>query len=254
MNKQQHPYKRAITHDRYPSKKWKYEDRMQGKGVRMMVTPLTQEDLKRNIGYLEINDKYIIQEVHLNDGIFMGGGLFLFLSLGTLLIAIIKNVLVWDTFGIIYLSITFSGFLFFVVLYFTQPKKESIFNREDGLITIPGFLWSPNVTMRVEDIQFIRTSHRGSAIMLGMKRPYKIPLPYSVVYGSQGIYDEMLSFYLWYLDRNRPLPPGSAFDPYREEDYARRKAEGFPKPIFMGIDTPEATEAQQKEREEIGGW
>ena len=107
--------------------------------------------------------------------------------------------------------------------------------------------------MRIEDMQFKKSSFRRDTVLLGIKRPYIIPLVYRISYGT-AMYDEILSFYLWYMDKNRPLPSGKIFDPYREQDYARRKAEGFPKPIFMGIDTPEATEAQQKEREQIGGW
>ncbi|WP_062060196.1 hypothetical protein [Aquimarina longa] len=58
------------------------------------------------------------------------------------------------------------------------------------------------------------------------------------------------SFYVWYMDKNRPLPPGSAFDEFREADYKRRKAEGFPPPLFKSlIPTPEATEEQQLVRE-----
>ena len=57
------------------------------------------------------------------------------------------------------------------------------------------------------------------------------------------------------MDKNRPLPPGTAFDPYREADFERRKAEGFPKPLYGSIiETPEATPEQQAERERIGGW
>jgi hypothetical protein len=38
-------------------------------------------------------------------------------------------------------------------------------------------------------------------------------------------------------------------DPFREEDYQRRKAEGFPPPLFCScIPTPEATPEQQAER------
>ena len=51
---------------------------------------------------------------------------------------------------------------------------------------------------------------------------------------------EYWSFYVWYMDKNRPLPPGSAFDPYRKKDYERRKAEGFPAPLYESkIPTPE---------------
>ena len=56
------------------------------------------------------------------------------------------------------------------------------------------------------------------------------------------------------MDKNRPLPPGTAFDAYRKRDYQRRKAAGFPYPLYPGITTPEATKAQQKERMAIGGW
>ncbi|WP_314286608.1 hypothetical protein [Capnocytophaga sputigena] len=40
------------------------------------------------------------------------------------------------------------------------------------------------------------------------------------------------SFIVWYMDKNRPLPPGEAFDPYREKDFHRRKAEGFLPPLY----------------------
>lgn len=40
------------------------------------------------------------------------------------------------------------------------------------------------------------------------------------------------SFLVWYMDRNRPLPPGQVFDQYRKEDYTRRKKQGFPKPLY----------------------
>ena len=40
-------------------------------------------------------------------------------------------------------------------------------------------------------------------------------------------------------DKNHPLPPGTAFDEYRTEDFNRIKALGFPKPIFLiSFNTP----------------
>jgi len=63
------------------------------------------------------------------------------------------------------------------------------------------------------------------------------------------------SFYIWYMDKNRPFPPGEAFRKYRQEDFERRKTEGFLKPLYPSIiKTPEATKEQQTEREHIGGW
>ena len=38
------------------------------------------------------------------------------------------------------------------------------------------------------------------------------------------------SYGIWI--KNRPLPPGEAFDPYREKDFHRRKAEGFLPPLY----------------------
>ncbi len=64
-----------------------------------------------------------------------------------------------------------------------------------------------------------------------------------------GGYENAWSFMVWYMDKNRPLPPGSAFDEYREIDFERRKAEGFPPPLFPSrFPIPEATPEQQAER------
>ncbi|MRT94763.1 prepilin peptidase [Ancylomarina sp. 16SWW S1-10-2] len=61
---------------------------------------------------------------------------------------------------------------------------------------------------------------------------------------------EALSTIVWYMDKNRPLPPGKEFDAFRQADFERRKAEGFPPPLYLShIPTPEATAEQQTERE-----
>ena len=62
--------------------------------------------------------------------------------------------------------------------------------------------------------------------------------------------EEGHSIILWYMDKNRPLPPGKEFDPFRKSDFERRKAEGFPPPLFeSSFPTPEATDEWQTERE-----
>ena len=66
---------------------------------------------------------------------------------------------------------------------------------------------------------------------------------------------ERISFITWYMDKNRPLPPGTYYDRFREKDFERRKKEGFPKPLYPSdVPTPEHTPEQQAERERIGGW
>lgn len=41
----------------------------------------------------------------------------------------------------------------------------------------------------------------------------------------------------WYMDRNRPLPPGIAFDLYRQKDFEQRREQGFPKPLTSSLIT-----------------
>ncbi len=137
-----------------------------------------------------------------------------------------------------------------------MPKKECIFNRRDGLVTFPGFMWHKNITMPMDKVIFSMSSpsvQGGGAFNLEIIRPDKT---YSLYLCSQGnICYVDLSFFLWYMDKNRSLPPGEGLDSFRQKDFERRKALGFPKPLYpSNVPTPEATEAQQRERLRIGGW
>jgi hypothetical protein len=178
-----------------------------------------------------------------------GGGAFLLLFLAFILPII-------TAFQIIASIIMFLGFLFFAIYYFTMPQKECLFNRADGLVTFPGFMWHKNITMSIHKVLFAMSSpsmQGGGAFNLQIVRPDKT---YSLWLCTLGMscYED-LSFFLWYMDKNRPVPPGEGFDKYRDKDFRCRKAEGFPKPLFDSeFPTPEATEEQQKERELIGGW
>ena len=147
--------------------------------------------------------------------------------------------------------------IFFVVYGFTMPKQEDILNRRDGLITFDGFFWQDNITMPFSEVEFCYSTggdHLQGAFQLQIMRPNKwVTFAISIALGRD-CYKEM-SFITWYMDKNRPLPPGELFDPYREADFQRRKAEGFPKPLYPSdIPTPEATPEQQAERERIGKW
>ena len=147
--------------------------------------------------------------------------------------------------------------LFFVFYGLTMPKTEAILNRRDGLITFDGFLWQDNITMPFSEVEFCYSTggeDLQGAFQLQIMRPNKwVTFAISIALGRD-CYKEM-SFITWYMDKNRPLPPGELFDPYREADFQRRKAEGFPKPLYPSdIPTPEATPEQQAERERIGKW
>jgi len=135
------------------------------------------------------------------------------------------------------------------------PYKELILNREEGTISMPRALKKENLVISFEEgdgiVKF--TAGGGAApdvylVFLYKNRKKGGHLSHSDIYA-------FWDFVVWYMDKNRPLPPGTAFDPYREADFQRRKAEGFPKPLYKSyISTPEATRRQQLERERIGKW
>ena len=135
------------------------------------------------------------------------------------------------------------------------PYKELILNREEGTISMPRAFKKENLVISFEEGEGIVkfTAGGGAApdvylVFLHKNRKKGGHLSHSDIY-------TFWEFVVWYMDKNRPLPPGTAFDPYREADFQRRKAEGFPKPLYKSyIPTPEATRRQQLERERIGKW
>ena len=163
----------------------------------------------------------------------------------------------WSVTELIFFIVLISLLIFFIIYYLTMPKKEHILNRMDGLITFTGTFWQKNITMTFEDVEFNYTTGNEDgtgAFMLQVVRPNKMRSFDIFSFGGTNCYED-LSMITWYMDKNRPLPPDTAFDAFRQQDYERRKAAGFPRPLYpSAIKTPEATKVQQKERETIGGW
>lgn len=162
----------------------------------------------------------------------------------------ITNPEIWDLGMFFFIGVPLFFFLFFVVYYFTMPKKENIYNRKHGTITFTGNYWGKNITMPFSNILF-HASTGGEdgtgAYLLQIVRP--TDRTFSLSSFGDDCY-KSISLITWYMDKNRPLPPGTAFDPYRDQDFERRKAEGFPPPLYPSrVKTPEATKAQQKERD-----
>ncbi|RLJ98625.1 hypothetical protein [Tenacibaculum discolor] len=255
-------YQRKITHTQY-----KHGDRKVKKGglkgrLHTVITDnaikLTNKRLESKKTFLYASDKFVeVVEPQKVTPIVMGG--FFLLIIIIIIIGGFKfpNEITTVSF-IIPSIIALFGFLFYVAYYFTMPLKENIFNREDGIITFSGFMWYENITMPIEKIIFTMSGpgslQGGGAFRLLIERPDKLYTKYDCSIGGENCYQD-LSFILWYMDKNRPLPPGEAFDPYRQQDFERRKAEGFPKPLYPSkISTPEATKEQQAERKRIGGW
>jgi hypothetical protein len=248
-------YKRKITHRDYG----KAEAGLQqyAHGVDKVITEknfftISKELLEKDKRFFA-NDDYIKIPTFSNYLPYIVGGVAL---------AMIINYLIFineglDFIDIFFFSISCIFFIFFAVYFFTMPKKEQILNRKDGLITFTGLLWQKNITMPFKNAIFCYSTggeDATGAFMLQVIRPTKGYTFEDFMIGAQSCYED-ISLITWYMDKNRPLPPGDAFDEYMLQDFERRKAEGFPRPGYpSNIPTPEATKEQQTERENIGGW
>ncbi|PKV50756.1 hypothetical protein ATE84_2822 [Aquimarina sp. MAR_2010_214] len=246
-------FEREITHMGYKFEKQlkKYYHRVEKK-IYKQPHGFGKLSKKEEEKYRYTTDQFILFHTKGDITPLWGGGISLFLVVSSLF-----SDDTFEGFGL-YLFIFFSFLtVFFAIYYFTKPKKEQILNRRDGLITMTGFYWQKNITMPFKDCLFAYTTggeDGTGAFMLQAIRPTKSKLnSYDDFMVSGDCYDSM-SLICWYMDKNRPLPPGDAFDEFRQQDYERRKAEGFPRPLYQGIATPEATKEQQKERMAIGGW
>lgn len=120
-----------------------------------------------------------------------------------------------------------AGFmLVFLVMFLygvLHPSRRFVLDRMKGTVRFPGHLFFPPCT-----IPFSKIVPGISTGRLGFSHPYTgILIPVLGQFESG-----WWTFYVLYMDKNRPLPQGTGFAPYREKDFLRRKAEGFPKPIY----------------------
>ncbi|MFL0070635.1 hypothetical protein [Tenacibaculum maritimum] len=143
-----------------------------------------------------------------------------------------------------------------IIYGFVAPIKYQIYDRMNGIITVTRVFRS-SVAIPFSSGYGLKgysnTSPGVISAQLNFVSSKKKPRVGGII--AHHLVEENWSFMVWYMDKNRPLPPGSAFDAYREQDYQRRKAAGFPKPLYPSkIATPEATKEQQAARKRIGGW
>lgn len=166
----------------------------------------------------------------------------------------------------VYILLTASGLLCLIPAYKAWQKYQNatdktyiLFDRASTLLTMPKHKneWQHFIIPFPELKATIR-SLANKHIILNKElhffndyRPFKIFQHLGFLIMGSGTNPPFYawSFYVWYMDKNRPLPPGDAFDAYRQQDFERRKAEGFPPPLYKSlVPTPE----QQSIRE--GFW
>ena len=129
--------------------------------------------------------------------------------------------------------------------YYKYSKELLVLDRLNGMVTYPGFLFSKPCSVPFDELLASVASFANAGASL-------VFYHYNGITGSSISAEDYKpsgnwSFIVWYMDKNRPLPPGEAFDPYRKKDFQRRKAEGFPPPLYPSyIDTPEDSESQKE--------
>ena len=129
--------------------------------------------------------------------------------------------------------------------YYKYSKELLVLDRLNGMVTYPGFLFSKPCSVPFDELLASVASFANSGASLVFYH-YNGITGTSIFAGKCKISGNW-SFIVWYMDKNRPLPPGEAFDPYRKKDFQRRKAEGFPPPLYPSyIDTPEDSESQKE--------
>ncbi|CAA0221474.1 hypothetical protein [Tenacibaculum maritimum] len=143
-----------------------------------------------------------------------------------------------------------------IIYGFVAPIKYLVFDRINGIIVMPrNFRTTVEIPFKTGHARqgYMNSSPGVISSMLGFVSSKDKDRVGGLL--TEHCIEDFWSFTVWYMDKNRPLPPGSAFDAYREQDYQRRKAAGFPKPLYPSkIATPEATKEQQAARKRIGGW
>ncbi|WP_158975204.1 hypothetical protein [Cellulophaga sp. L1A9] len=219
---------------------------------RDIIRRIKKEEANNPEYYIRVDDKFFILNEALITDSYKHIGFFIY---GLLLFITILRLGAGKEINF------FLSFIFFLIgslsifYYHNHPKKELILDRMNGMITFPNYFYFKPFTMPFEDC-LVAWSVKNSGVSptaprLSLLHPNGFTS--TDVMGADILED--WCFMNWYMDKNRPLPPGTAFDEYRLQDFERRKAEGFPKPLIPGtFHTPERTPSQHRQRKEIGGW
>ncbi|MCD8179537.1 MAG: hypothetical protein LUE98_19925 [Tannerellaceae bacterium] len=137
--------------------------------------------------------------------------------------------------------------LYLITAGIIKPKRIITFDRINGTVTFYGIKWGKDITQKFEKTYFYLSLRNMKYLPIGVDLSLKrnkigfASIDIYIFFEDEVSAEETFSYLVWYMDKNRPLPPGSALDPYRKKDYKRRKKEGFPPPLYHSfIDTIES--------------
>ncbi|MDX8554719.1 hypothetical protein MK851_13945 [Tenacibaculum sp. 1B UA] len=209
----------------------------------------------------EANDEYFVLNMSRGFSLFkiytfFVGGFVMLIILLLQLIGKNGGGITWIDY-VLFTTPFFTLGLFHLAVYYYNPHKELVLDRMNGTISYPRLFFS----RKQETVPFwLVTVYKnlqtggdfaptGYSLIL---RDRKQDFTWTLAYNNP---DRFWSFMVWYMDKNRPLPLGEVFDPYRQADFDRRLKEGFPKPLYPSfVPTDEHTPEQQAMRRRMAGW
>lgn len=112
--------------------------------------------------------------------------------------------------------------LAFVYLFKRPQKRLMIFDRENGTVTLPPRFWGEHEVVPFAELKVKRIRNLGSIVNFHVLAAFRPSDGQAIEFGLVQDNWKDWGFYCWYMDKNRPLPPGEVFAPYRERDEERR--------------------------------
>ena len=188
--------------------------------------PRGKNEMCKENGITRADDQFYIVDKSLYTGkMYMYIGLFFLVLTFFLSFTIDANEIPSVFFRVIFFLI---GILLIVYQY-THPPKKIILDRLNGIITFPNVFYGKPITIPFDKVlAALKLNGIGGSVSLGFYHHKILATNIDLDYTPKSSW----SFIVWYMDKNRSLPPGKVFDPYRKRDYERRKAEGFPEPLY----------------------
>lgn len=192
-------------------------------------------DSKRLGAYREINEKRIIKDETDYKTFYKTFGNLL--SISVLVFLILGYLNGANFIGLAAISFIFVAILILpIYLYaFKGPEKRLVFNREMQTVEIPNMFWGKPFLIPFKELEVV-LGYGGiysSGIYLAIRPPAKriINPAIHINIGLASAW-ECWAFWLWYMDKNRPLPPSESLDKYRDSEIKRLKEDDFPEPLF----------------------
>ncbi len=241
-------YFMPLTHTEYVKKR--REKRKWGNPIEKRIyTPNRVKLEKKHIiddsSFIKyVDEKYLVQDKtymqRCKQLLFAGVLAFLFMG-------IFFDIKGYSVFELVLFGLDLVLVLSLVIYSIFMPNYVYVFNRLDGLVTLPLMWGMESWTIPYEKLVYIKSMSRLGVVNLAIVHPK----PWAINRG-RGLVEEEISRYAWFMDKNRPLPPGSAYDKFRELDYKRRKAEGFQEPLYPSdFLITEETKEHEKEKKEF---